>query len=92
MANPQVFADRMERADQTFTRHVVDKVPLSQLAPELGISYSTAKADVAAQGPSRLAAASVMIDKRGLWVRRGDRCFMTGGLQKRFARIQARKA
>jgi len=48
MTNTQAFADRMARADQTFTRHVVDKVPLSQLAPEMGVSYETAKADVAA--------------------------------------------
>jgi hypothetical protein len=48
MTNTQAFADRMARADQTFTRHVVDKVPLSQLAPEMGVSYETAKADVQA--------------------------------------------
>src|SRR5690349_9985459 len=48
MTNPQAFAERMTRADQTFTRHVVDKVPLSQLAPEMGVSYETAKADVQA--------------------------------------------
>jgi hypothetical protein len=46
VTNTQAFAERIARADQAFTRHVVDKVPLSQLGPELGVSYETARADV----------------------------------------------
>lgn len=48
MTNTEAFAQRMARADRVFTRHVVDKVDLKDIAPEEGISYDTARADLAA--------------------------------------------
>jgi hypothetical protein len=48
MTNTGAFAERMARADQAFTRHVVDKVDLRTLGPERGVSYDMVRADVAA--------------------------------------------
>lgn len=38
----------MARADQAFTKHVVEGRSLRDLAPELGVSYETVRTDVAA--------------------------------------------
>lgn len=43
----------MARADTAFTRHVVDKVSLRDLVPEMGVSYETIRSDVAAFGKYR---------------------------------------
>lgn len=43
--NPQKKAEQMARAERIFNRHVIDLTPLSQLAPEEGISVETARKD-----------------------------------------------
>ena len=48
MTNTEAFADRMARADKAFTRHVIEKVSLRDLQPEMGVSYETIRSDVAA--------------------------------------------
>ena len=48
MTNTEAFATRMARADKAFTRHVVDKISLRDLVPEIGASYETIRSDVTA--------------------------------------------
>ncbi len=48
MTNTERLAERITRADKAFTRHVVDKVSLRDLVPEMGVSYETIRSDVAA--------------------------------------------
>jgi hypothetical protein len=48
MTNTERLAERFARADKAFTRHVVDRVSLRDLVPEIGVSYETIRGDVAA--------------------------------------------
>lgn len=48
MAKQEPLAERMARADTAFTKHVVEGRSLRDLAPEMGVSYETARSDVAA--------------------------------------------
>ncbi len=48
MTNTDQVATRMARADKAFTRHVIDKVSLRDLVPEMGVSYETIRNDVTA--------------------------------------------
>lgn len=45
---PAAFSERMVRAERAFQRHVIDRVPLAELAPELGVSRETVRQDVEA--------------------------------------------
>ncbi len=48
MTNTDKLAARMARADEAFTKHVVEGRSLRDLAPEMGVSYETVRSDVAA--------------------------------------------
>ncbi len=48
MSNTEAQAERMARAERAFTRHVVEKVSLRDLGPELGVSAETVRQDVKA--------------------------------------------
>src|SRR5437764_1354120 len=48
MTNVKKRAERMVRAEQAFTRHVIEGAPLDGVAAELGVSRETIRQDVAA--------------------------------------------
>jgi hypothetical protein len=48
VTNIDQLATRMARADEAFTKHVIGKRSLRDLAPEMGVSYETIRNDVAA--------------------------------------------
>jgi hypothetical protein len=48
MTKTEALAEHMTRAEDLFTRHVVNGVSLRDLAPEVGLSYETVRRDVSA--------------------------------------------
>ena len=68
MTNTEALATRMARAEKAFTRHIVDKVSLRDLGPELGVSYETVRQDAAAYQQYLAANGPELAERRAAFV------------------------